>query len=95
MKKSHFHTGSSEADEIYKICSVMGSPSHKSWPDGMKLASAMNFRFPQFVPTPLSQLIPHASKEAVKLMTDLLIYDPNKRPTASQALQCAFSKTLN
>lgn len=28
--------GSSEADEIYKICAILGSPSMKSWPDGMK-----------------------------------------------------------
>jgi serine/threonine protein kinase len=39
--------GSSEADQIYKICSVMGSPTNRTWPDGLKLAAAMNFRFPQ------------------------------------------------
>ena len=64
--------GSSEADQIYKICSVMGSPTMRTWPDGIKLASAMNFRFPQFVPTPLNQIISNASPEAVDLMTQLL-----------------------
>lgn len=38
---------SSEADEIYRICSVIGSPSHQSWSDGMKLAASLNFQFPQ------------------------------------------------
>lgn len=61
--------GSSEADQIYKICSVLGSPTMRTWPDGIKLAAAMNFRFPQFVPTPLSTLIPNASPEAIQLMT--------------------------
>ena len=28
--------GSSEADEIYKICSVMGSPTMRTWPEGIK-----------------------------------------------------------
>jgi protein kinase len=56
--------GSSEADQIYKICSVLGSPSNKTWPQGIKLAAQMNFRFPQFVPTPLSSLIPGCSPEA-------------------------------
>lgn len=28
--------GSSEADEIYKICSVLGSPTMRSWPEGIK-----------------------------------------------------------
>lgn len=82
--------GSSEADQIYKICSVLGSPSNKTWPTGIKLAAQMNFRFPQFVPTPLSSLIPGCSSEAVKLMQDMMHFDPQKRPTASQCLQYAF-----
>lgn len=82
--------GSSEADEIYKICSIMGSPTQRTWPDGIKLASQMNFRFPQFVPTPLAQVIPNASSEGVTLMQDLLKYDPQQRPTASQTLQYPF-----
>lgn len=64
--------GSSEADEIYKICSIMGSPTQRTWPDGIKLASQMNFRFPQFVPTPLAQIIPNASAEAITLMQVLI-----------------------
>merc|ERR1711967_31866 len=39
--------GSSEADEIYKICSVLGSPTQSTWPEGIRLANQMNFRFPQ------------------------------------------------
>ncbi len=39
--------GTSETDEIFKICSVLGPPSHTTWPEGMKLASSMNFKFPQ------------------------------------------------
>ena len=82
--------GSSEADQIYKICSVLGSPSNKSWPQGIKLAAQMNFRFPQFVPTPLNSLIPNASPEAIQLIQDMLQFDPHKRPTASQCLQYPF-----
>lgn len=54
------------------------------WPEGYQLASAMNFRFPQCVPTNLKTLIPNASKEAIVLMHDLLQWDPKKRPTAVQ-----------
>lgn len=87
--------GTSEPDEIYKICSVLGSPSIKTWPEGMKLAATMNFTFPRFVKTPLSQLIPNASKEAIQLMTELLRYDPAKRPTAAQAMQFSYFKGIN
>nr|CCA25337.1 mitogen activated protein kinase 7 putative [Albugo laibachii Nc14] len=82
--------GSSEGDQLYKICSTLGSPTHTLWPEGMKLATQMNYRFPQFVPTSLVNIIPHASPEAIHLMTDLLRYDPHQRPTCSQALQYPF-----
>lgn len=54
------------------------------WLEGYQLASAMNFRFPQCVPTHLKTLIPNASTEAIALMKDLLMWDPKKRPTAVQ-----------
>jgi hypothetical protein len=41
-------------------------------------------QFPRFVRTPLEKLVPNASKEALELMTDLLTFDPAKRPTAAQ-----------
>ena len=87
--------GSSEADEIYKICSILGSPTMRSWSEGMRLAAQMQFRFPQFVPTPLSQIIPNATQEAIQLMQDLMKYDPLQRPTASQTLQYAFFQVNN
>mmetsp|Transcript_36735 Transcript_36735/g.87287 ORF Transcript_36735/g.87287 Transcript_36735/m.87287 type:complete len:485 (-) Transcript_36735:432-1886(-) len=79
--------GSSEADEIYKICSVMGTPTAHTWSDGIKLAQSMNFRFPQFQATPLSKLVTNASPEAIDLMTAMCQWNPVKRPTAAQALQ--------
>jgi len=87
--------GSSEADEIYKICSVLGSPTMRTWPEGIKLAAQMQFRFPQFVPTPLSQLITNASPEGIALMQDLMLYDPQQRPTVSAALQYPFFQANN
>lgn len=36
--------------------------------DVCRLATQMQFRFPQFVPTPIAQLIPNASPEGVSLM---------------------------
>ena len=64
--------GNSEIDEVFKICSVIGTPDKRDWPEGFKLAAAMNFKFPQFSATPLASIIPTASKEAVALMTDML-----------------------
>lgn len=82
--------GASEADELFKICSVLGSPTAQSWPDGIKLASSMNFKFPQFGSTSLAQLIPTASADAVNLMTAMCSWDPIYRPTAAAALRHPF-----
>nr|XP_027804000.1 serine/threonine-protein kinase MAK isoform X6 [Marmota flaviventris] len=79
--------GTSEIDEIFKICQVLGTPKKSDWPEGYQLASSMNFRFPQCVPINLKTLIPNASNEAIQLMTEMLNWDPKKRPTASQALK--------
>ena len=72
----------------------MGSPTAQTWPEGMKLAAQMKFNFPQFSATPLQKLIPHASPEAIDLMTSLVHWDPAKRPTAAQALQHPFFQVL-
>lgn len=82
--------GSSEVDTIFKICQVLGTPKKNDWPEGYHLASAMNFRWPQCVPSNLKTLIPNASPEAIHLMTDLLQWDPKKRPASAQALRYSY-----
>ncbi|XP_049621071.1 serine/threonine-protein kinase MAK [Suncus etruscus] len=79
--------GTSEVDEIFKICQVLGTPKKSDWPEGYQLASLMDFRFPQCIPINLKTLIPNASNEAIQLMMEMLNWDPKKRPTASQALK--------
>lgn len=61
---SHNWYAYSEADEIYKICSVIGSPTEDSWADGLHLASDINYQFPQvtfvkcfYVPISICRLI--------------------------------------
>uniref|UniRef100_H3CJL9 non-specific serine/threonine protein kinase n=1 Tax=Tetraodon nigroviridis TaxID=99883 RepID=H3CJL9_TETNG len=85
--------GNSEVDEIFKICQVLGTVKKNDWPEGYQLASAMNFRFPQCVPTHLKTLIPHASNEAIALMRDLLQWDHQKktlRRAVSQSLRYPY-----
>ncbi|KAF2316102.1 hypothetical protein GH714_041069 [Hevea brasiliensis] len=82
--------GTSEADEIYKICNIIGSPTEDSWADGLNLASAINYQFPQSVGVHLSALIPSASEDAINLIKLLCSWDPCKRPTATEALQHPF-----
>ncbi|KAK9309177.1 hypothetical protein QLX08_001126 [Tetragonisca angustula] len=85
--------GKSEIDEIFKICSVIGTPEKDDWPEGYQLAAAMNFKFPNFSRTSLNVLIPNASQEAVILMEDMLQWNPIKRPTAQQSLRYPYFQT--
>ncbi|GAA0179962.1 non-receptor serine/threonine protein kinase [Lithospermum erythrorhizon] len=82
--------GSSEADEIYKICSVLGTPSRTEWAEGLELANVINYQFPQVAGLHFSSLMPSASNDAVNLIMSLCSWDPCKRPTAMEALQHPF-----
>lgn len=84
--------GSSETDQFYKICSILGPPNSQNWPDGVKLANRLGIRLINSPVVPLSKLIPNASKEAIDLMNQMIKYDPSKRPSAQQALQHPFFK---
>ena len=44
----------------------------------------MNFRWPQMVATPLRQIIPNAGTDGLNIMRDMMLWDPQKRPTAQQ-----------
>ncbi|KAG5524399.1 hypothetical protein RHGRI_031150 [Rhododendron griersonianum] len=71
--------GSNEADEIYKICSIIGTPTETEWAEGIKLASAINYQFPQVTGVHLSELIPSASKDTIDLITGCLYVPPSLR----------------
>ncbi|XP_058093386.1 cyclin-dependent kinase F-3 isoform X3 [Magnolia sinica] len=82
--------GESETDQIYKICCVLGTPDYTTWPEGMNLSRLLNFRFSEVMPANLSDIIPNASLEAIDLIAQLCSWDPQRRPTAEQALQHPF-----
>lgn len=79
-------SGSSEIDQIHKICSVLGTPSQSAWSEGYRLASQIGFTFPHYPPIPLGSIINNASPEAIHLIAGMLSFDPSKRPTAMQIL---------
>ena len=55
-----------------------------TWNEGLKLAGLINFKFPTMVSTNLHSIIPNASVLGVNLVKQLLIWDPQKRLTATQ-----------
>ncbi|XP_055550551.1 uncharacterized protein LOC129733030 isoform X2 [Wyeomyia smithii] len=86
--------GSSEVDQLFKICSVLGTPEKNDWPDGHKLASTIQFRFPECPKIALESLVTRAGSAAIQLLEDFLQWDPDKRPTAQQSLKYSYFSTV-
>ncbi|KAM7293752.1 serine/threonine-protein kinase ICK isoform X1 [Ixodes scapularis] len=82
--------GRSEVDQIFRICSVLGTPDKRDWSEGHQLAAAMNFRFPQFSEMPLGNVVPNAGRDALVLLRDLLRWNPARRPMALLALRYPY-----
>ncbi|MFS8020359.1 putative protein-serine/threonine kinase [Helianthus anomalus] len=83
-----------EADEIHKICSVIGSPTKNSWAKGIELTSGINYLFPELGGVDLSALVPSASKDAVNLISSCYGVPPSLRPkstTIARTPQSALS----
>ncbi|KAE9550163.1 hypothetical protein FO519_006623 [Halicephalobus sp. NKZ332] len=82
--------GTSELDQIFKILTIMGTPTKEDWPEGYRLAAAMNFRFQQCQGVPLETIINTASADAMKLMQDMMLWQPEKRPSAVNSLKYKY-----
>lgn len=62
----------------------------KDWPEGYQLANEMNFKFPAFSPIPLESIVPNCSPEGITLISQLLDWNPSKRPTSSSVFRCPY-----
>ncbi|KAM1034384.1 hypothetical protein PS1_038067 [Malus domestica] len=82
--------GQSADDQMLKICSVIGSPTWDTRPEGHILAQNLNYEFPQLRSVGLSAMVPSASRSAVQLISSLCSWDPSARPTAAEALKHPF-----
>ncbi|CAI2375747.1 unnamed protein product [Moneuplotes crassus] len=83
--------GSSEIDQFQKICNLIGKPNKHIWPDyvdmevSAKLDSLVENEYND-IPIKFKKFSP----AAVKLLEDMLVWDPLKRITAEEALQSDF-----
>ncbi|XP_049549049.1 probable serine/threonine-protein kinase DDB_G0268078 [Anopheles darlingi] len=82
--------GSSEVDQLFKICSLLGTPDKSDWPEGHKMAATIQFRFPECPKIPLATLVTRASTTGIQLLEDTLQWDPEKRPTAQQSMKYPY-----
>lgn len=86
--------GNDEVDQVHKIHNILGSPPTELLDNFQKYATHMEFNFPSVKGTGMANLIPHISHEAQDLISKLLIYNPDNRINASQALKHPWFKEL-
>lgn len=68
--------------------------SQNDWPDGYRLAASIHFRYPDCVRVPLNSIVSRCSQSGLDLLEDLLLYDPDKRPTAQQSLKYPYFNVM-
>ncbi|KAK6094484.1 Serine/threonine protein kinase [Batrachochytrium dendrobatidis] len=77
------------------LSSRMGFMCGGAWQEGLRLAANMSFKFPTLPAIPFAECVPNAPDYALQIMTDMLRYDPHRRPTAQEALQHVWFTELN
>lgn len=79
-------TGISEIDQLFQIFSKLSTPTSESWP-GFSSLPNYHFEFPNWKRRPLKRLFPNISELGIDLLTKLLIYNPDQRISAEDALR--------
>jgi protein kinase/renal tumor antigen len=85
---------SSEIDQLYKICCVLGKPDWTTFPEAKSISRIMSISHTEFPQTRIADLLPNAAPEAIDLINRLCSWDPLKRPTADEALNHPFFSVI-
>lgn len=86
LSKRPLFPGKDETEQLELIFRVLGHPTLENWPGWDQLSLAHMVKAPIPRPSRLREHLKHLSETALDLIEWLLMLDPRKRPTASQAL---------
>ncbi|EGC38059.1 p34-cdc2 protein [Dictyostelium purpureum] len=91
MLRTPYLPGTSEIDQLRKICSALGTPNETNWPGVTCLPNYL--RFTEHPPTPFKQLFTAATDEAIDLISKMLLFNPAARISAAEALNHPYFTT--
>lgn len=89
--------GDSEIDEIFKIFRVLGTPNETLW-TGVSQLPDFKTNFPKWQPKQLREVVPQTDRlndEGLDLVKHMLLYTPQARITAKDALEHPYFNGLN
>ncbi|KAJ3232931.1 hypothetical protein HDU78_006795 [Chytriomyces hyalinus] len=96
ISKAPLFPGANELDQIHRIHNIMGTPSPKLLKQMLgSRASSPKFQFTPKEGTGIKTLLPYVSQECLDMIHALLIYNPDDRISAKEALKHAFFKDIN
>ena len=64
--------GNNEKEVLFRMCSILGTPTHATWTEGMQQAKKVDIKFPSCPGVNLAEVIPQASPEAIDLMYQMI-----------------------
>ncbi|CAG8541469.1 4077_t:CDS:2 [Paraglomus occultum] len=79
--------GTTNEDQLIKIFRCMGVPNDVTWPNVTQSLDFKPNRYKIPNPTGLQSQVPMMDKDALDLLTQMLVYVPDRRITAKEALE--------
>lgn len=86
--------GVSEVDQLKKIFKIRGTPNENFWPDALKLPEWNESNFEKSEPLELGKYVPKLDPIGLDLITSMLQLEPEKRISASAALEHPYFNDL-
>jgi len=87
--------GTCARHQVELLVDVLGTPSEADIASYTNKQAIEHFRKPPFKEAmPLNVMFPNATPDAIDILTKMLSYDPNKRPTIREALKHPFVSSL-
>ncbi|ORX62776.1 protein serine/threonine kinase [Hesseltinella vesiculosa] len=85
--------GISVADQLQCIFKILGTPTEESWP---RVSQIPEYKpdFEIFAPIPLESLLPKLDPSGIDLLKKLLLYPPDQRISAADALEHPYFDEL-
>lgn len=79
--------GNTDIEQLALVVRTLGTPSTRNWPDVTNLPDYKKIRFPESKGQRWEDLFPTlTSIDEISLVNELVVYNPIKRLTASEAL---------
>lgn len=85
--------GKSEIEQIFKMCQILGPPNITTWPEGQRLASLYQLKFPNIVQLDLINMITDCAADGHDLIESLLKWNPSDRLKTVDVLNHHYLKT--